>query len=160
MSEQWGQSPQDRPEQGQPNFPQYPQEPQQYPAAPPLEGGYGGGYGVPGQQPDTYGPPHNSKLAIASLILGIISLPLLIAGFIGSFVALVGLVLGVIGIAGARRKNLKRGLGTAGIVLSLIGLIGGGLVTTAELHAANACKSISKNDTTAYKTCVRNNLRL
>ena len=165
MSEQWGQSPQDQPEQGgdQSRFPQYPQ--QQYPAAPPLEGGYGGtaaypaggGYGAPGQ---AYGPRRNSKLSIASLILGIISLPMIIIGFIGSFVALVGLILGVIGIAGATRKNLKRGIGIAGIVLSLLGLIGGGLVTTAALHAANSCKSISKSDTTDYNNCVRHNLKL
>ena len=167
MSEQWDQPTQDQPEQGgeQQRFPQYPQ--QQYPAAPPLEGGYGaaGGYpgtgdsyGAPGRQP--YGPPRNSRLAIASLILGIISLPMIIVGFIGSFVALVGLILGVIGIAGATRKNLKRGIGIAGIVLSLLGLIGGGLVTTAALHAANSCKSISKNDTTDYNNCVKHNMKL
>ena len=148
VSEQWGQPPQDQPEQGptQPQFPQYPQQ-QQYPAAPPLETGYGsgypgGGYGAPGEP---YGPRRNSRLAIASLILGIISLPLIIVGFFGSFVALVGLILGVVGIAG--------------IVLSLLGLIGGGLVTTAALHAANTCKPL-KGDNSAYTNCVKHNLKL
>jgi hypothetical protein len=162
VSEQWGQPPQDQPEQGptQPQFPQYPQQ-QQYPAAPPLETGYGsgypgGGYDAPGEP---YGPRRNSKLAIASLILGIISLPLIVVGFFGSFVALVGLILGVVGIAGATRKNLKRGIGIAGIVLSLLGLIGGGLVTTAALHAANTCKPL-KGDNTAYTNCVKHNLKL
>lgn len=160
MSEQWGQEPQDQPEPGptQPAFPQYPQ--QQYPAAPPLGGGFGGsvpGYGVPAQP---FGPPRNSKLAIASLVLGIISLPLIIIGFLGSIVGLVGLVLGIIGIAGASRKNLKRGLGIAGIVLCVLGIVGGGLVTVAAVHAANACKSIDKNDTTAYNDCIKKNLKL
>jgi hypothetical protein len=155
VSEQWGQQPQDQPEPGptQPAFPQYPQ--QQYPAAAPLGGVPG--YGVPSQP---YGPPRNSKLAIASLILGIISLPLIIVGFLGSIVGLVGLVLGIIGIVGASRKNLKRGLGIAGIVLCVLGIVGGGLVTVAAVHAANACKSIDKNNTTAYNDCIRKNLKL
>jgi hypothetical protein len=161
VSEQWGQQPQDQPEQGQTpsQFPQYPTQ-QQFPAAPPLGGGYGGvpGYGVPGQQP--YGPRRNSKLAIASLILGIVSLPMIIVGFFGSIVGLVGLILGIIGIAGASRKNLKRGLGIAGIILCVLGITGGGLVTVAAVHAANACKSIDKNDTTAYNNCIKNNLKL
>ena len=159
MSEQWGQQPQEQPEPGptQPEFPQYPQ--QQYPAAAPLGGGFGGvpGYGVPGQP---YGQPRNSKLAIASLVLGIVSLPLIFIPVIGPIVAVVGLVLGIIGIAGASRKNLKRAIGIAGIVLSVLGLIGGSLLTAAELHAVNACKSVDKNDTTAYNDCIRNNLKL
>ena len=159
MSEQWGQQPQEQPEPGptQPRFPQYPQ--QQYPSAPPLGGGFGdaAGYGVPGQP---YGPPRNSKLAVASLILGIVSLPLIFIPLIGPIVALVGLVLGIIGIAGASRKNLKRTLGIVGIVLSVLGLIGGSLLTVAEVHAANACKSIDKNDKTAYNDCIRKNLKL
>jgi len=161
VSEQWGQPPQDEPGQGptQPQFPQYPQ--QQFPAAPPLESGLGGnypagGYGVPGEP---YGPPRNSRLAIASLILGILSLPMIIVGFFGSLVALVGLILGIIGIAGAARKNLKRGIGIAGIVLCVLGLVGGGLVTVAAVHAANTCKSY-KNDNTAYTNCIKHNLKL
>ena len=145
-------------EQGPTEFPQYPQ--QQYPSAPPLGSGFGGdfpgGYGAPG----AYGPPRTSKLAITSLILGVVSLPMIIVGFFGSFVALVGLILGIIGIAGAARKNLKRGIGVAGIVLCVLGLIGGGLVTVAAVNAANACKSISKSDTTAYNDCVKHNLKL
>jgi hypothetical protein len=160
VSEQWGQQPQDQPEPGptQPAFPQYPQ--QQYPAAPPLGGGFGGGvpgYGAPGQP---YGPPRNSKLAIASLILGIISLPMVLIPVVGPIVALIGLVLGIVGIVGASRRNLKRGIGIAGIVLSVLGLIGGGLITVAEVHAINACKSIDKNDTTAYNDCIKKNLKL
>ena len=112
----------------------------------------GGGYGDPGQ----YGPPRNSKLAITSLILGILSLPLIFIG-IGPLVALVGLILGIIGIVGARRKNRKRGLGVAGIVLSVIGLIGGGLLIAAAANAATSCKSVDKNDNTAYTNCIKHN---
>ena len=161
MSEQWGQQPQDQPEPGQ-TQPQFPQYPQQYPAAPPLEGGYAGGYpvagygGVPGQY---LGPPRNSRLAIASLILGILSLPMIIIGFVGSIVGLIGLVLGIVGIAGAAKKNLKRAIGVVGIVLCVLGIIGGGLVTVAAVHAANTCRPL-KADNTAYTNCVKHNLKL
>jgi hypothetical protein len=151
------QQPSDQPSD-QPTFPQYPQ--QQYPAAPPLEGGYGGYGGYPGGfgDPGAFGPPRNSKLAVTSLILGILSIPLLFLG-IGPVVGLVGLILGIIGIAGARRRNLKRGLGIAGIVLSAVGLVGGGAVLVAVSHAAGSCKSVSRNDSTAYSTCVKHNLK-
>jgi hypothetical protein len=160
VSEQWGQQPQERPEPG-PTQPQFPQYPQQYPAASPLEGGYGGGYPVAGYgTPGEYlGPPRTSKLAITSLILGIVSLPMIIIGFVGSIVALVGLILGIIGIAGAAKKHLKRTIGVVGIVLCVLGLIGGGLVTVAAVHAANTCKPL-KADNTAYTNCVKHNLKL
>ena len=150
------QQPSDEPSDQQP-FPSYPQ--QQYPAAPPLGGQYAGGGGYPGGygDPGQYGPPRTSKLAITSLILGILSLPLLFVG-IGPLVALIGLILGIIGILGAQRKNLKRGVGIAGIVLSLIGLVGGGLVLSAGLHAVNQCKSVNHSDTSAYNDCIKHKL--
>lgn len=133
MSEQWGQTP--------------------------VDGGYGGGFGVPGQPGYGYLPPRTSKLAIASLVLGVVSLPMIAVAVFGPLVALVGLILGIIGIAGAARKNLKRGIGVAGIVLCVLGLIGGGLVTVVAVHAANACASISRSDTTAYNDCIKHNLK-
>ena len=153
------QQPPEQPAEQQPTFPQYPSQ-QQFPAAPPLEGGYAGGYPGAGYgDPGQFGPPRNSKLAITSLVLGILSLPLIFIG-IGPVVALVGLILGIIGIAGARRKNRKRGLGIAGIVLSVIGLIGGGLLIAAAANAATSCKSVDKNDSTAYSNCIKHNMRL
>ena len=160
MSEQWGQQPQEQPEPG-PTQPQFPQYPQQYPAAPPVGGGYGGGYPVAGYPAsgEYLGPPRNSKLAITSLILGIVSLPMIIVGFVGSIVALVGLILGIIGISGAARKHLKRVIGTVGIVLCVLGLVGGGLVTVAAVHAANTCKP-QKGDNAVYTSCIKHNLKL
>jgi hypothetical protein len=150
------QQPSDEPSDQQPSFPSYPQ--QQFPAAPPLGGEYGsagGGYpGGFGGDPGQFGPPRTSKLAITSLILGILSLPLVFVG-IGPLVALVGLILGIVGIVGAQRKNLKRAVGIAGIVLSLIGLIGGGFVLAAGLHAVNQCKNVDKNNTTVYDQCIK-----
>lgn len=153
MSQQPSEDPSEQP----PTFPQYPQG-QQYPSAPPLGGEYGGA-GYPGGFGEPSGPPRTSKLAITSLILGILSLPLAFV-LVGPVVALVGLILGIIGIAGARRRNLKRVIGIIGIVLSVIGLIGGGLVLAAGVHATNACKSVNRNDTTAYNNCIKNNFKL
>lgn len=121
-------------------------------------GGYPGGYGMPGQGP--YGPPRTSKLAITSLVLGVLSLPLVFIPVLGPVCAAVGLVLGLVGIAGAQRKNLRRGIGIAGIILSVVGLIGGGLLTTAEFHAVNACKALQHGPSQAYNDCIKHNLKL
>jgi hypothetical protein len=118
------------------------------------QAGYDGGYGYPGN----FGPPRNSKLAVTSLVLGIVSLPMILIPLIGPVVAVVGLVLGLVGISGAARKNLKRGLGIAGVICSVLGLIGGVAVTTVELHAANACKQYPSG-TQANSDCVKNNLK-
>jgi hypothetical protein len=120
----------------------------------PMDAGFGG-YGMP---PNAFGPPRNSRLAIASLVLGVLSLPLMIIG-IGPLLALVGLILGIVGIAGAQRKNLKRGLGIAGIAFSALGLIAGSLLVVADVHATGQCKSV-KNNTSVYNTCLKNNFKL
>jgi hypothetical protein len=163
MSDPWGNAPQEPQEPQQPGdvptqsaFPQYPQQYQAAPFADPGYGYPGGDFG----HPAAYGPPRNSKLAITSLVLGIVSIPCVVVPVIGPLIALVGLILGIVGIAGASRKNLKRGLGIAGIVLSAVGLIGGSLVTTAELHAAKACQGIPSTDKARYNDCFKHNLKL
>lgn len=65
-----------------------------------------------------------SKMAVASLVLGIISLVIGIfsagsLGWLGAILAVVGIILGALG-----RKNLeKKGMATAGLVCSIIGVI-------------------------------------
>ncbi len=59
---------------------------------------------------------HNGK-ATASLVLGIISMIAWIIPLIGYPVSIVGLIMGFIGL-----KSEKRGFGTAGLILSIIGL--------------------------------------
>ena len=163
MSEQRGQQPQDQPEQGQtPSaFPQYPQ--QQYPAAPPLGGGFGGAAfpaatALPGQP---YGPPRTSKLAISSLILGIISLRRRSSSASSARSWRWSAWSSASSASWARpRRTSSAASASPGSSCACLGIIGGGLVTVAALHAANACKAIDKNDTTAYNDCIRNNLKL
>lgn len=57
-------------------------------------------------------------MAIASLVLGIVSVVFCCAWYLAIPAAIVGLVLGI-----KANKVVKTGLGTAGIVLSIIGLI-------------------------------------
>ena len=60
-------------------------------------------------------------MAIASLILGIISLVLSFfgLGIISVFTAIVGIILGVLG----RKDPEKKGMATAGLVCSIIALV-------------------------------------
>jgi hypothetical protein len=70
-------------------------------------------------QPATPAPASNNRgLAIASLILGILSLCGSISLFCTTPLALVGIVLGALGI-----KSTARSMAIAGIVLSVVGLI-------------------------------------
>ena len=73
--------------------------------------------------------------AVASLVLGIIAV---VCWFFG-WSALVSVVLGIIGLvlAGSSKKaGFTGGVRTAGFVLSLIGLIGGGIVFVACIACA------------------------
>ena len=60
-------------------------------------------------------------MAIASLILGIISLILSFfgLGIISVFTAIIGIILGVLG----RKNQEKKGIATAGLVCSIIALV-------------------------------------
>ena len=155
MSEQWGQSPQEQPEQGQPQqgFPSYPQSSQQYPAAPPIEGEYGG---YPG---GGYGPTPTNGLALATLILGIISIVTLLFGF-GPVIGLIAVILGPFALRRARRTGgLRRGMAWTGTILGLISLVVGVVVIGAAIKGANDCKNIGiTSKDTGYSSCVRNHM--
>ena len=74
-------------------------------------------------------------MAVASLVLGIISV---VCSFIGGL-NFVGLVLGIVGIVlgvlGKKKTPEKSGMATAGIVLSIIGVV----LTAIILIACAAC---------------------
>ncbi len=126
-----------------------------------IPGGRPLGKSLFGDEPEVLGPPRTTKLAVTSLVLGILSLPAaLLLPVYGPLLALIGLVLGIFGIARAERRNLKRTIGRVGIGLSALGLVGGTLWTAAEWHAVDACKSVSVNQVKAYDDCVTNNFKL
>lgn len=70
-------------------------------------------------------------MAVTSLVFGIISL---VIGFffrwLGAIIALVGIILGAVG----RKNPEKKGIATAGLVLSIIGLV----ISIIMLIACNA----------------------
>ena len=72
---------------------------------------------VPGYV-STPAPVSGKGLAIASLILGILSLCASVGWFCGGPLSIVGLILGFLG-----RKPASKGLATAGIILSGVGLV-------------------------------------
>ena len=73
--------------------------------------------------------------AIASLVLGIVAVSLWFFGY----TAIVSVVLGIVGLicaGNAKKAGFDGGLRTAGFVLSLIGLIGGGVAFVACVACA------------------------
>ena len=75
--------------------------------------------------------------AVASLVLGIIAVVLWFFGY----TSIVSVMLGIVGLvcAGyAKKAGFMGGLRTAGFVLSLIGLIGGGIAFVACVACAGA----------------------
>lgn len=156
VSEQWDQPQQGQPEQGQgqAQFPQYPQQ-QQYPVAPPLEGGYGGGYPGGGG----YGVAPTNGLALATLILGIVSIVTLLFGF-GPLIGLVAVILGIFALRRAKRTGgLRRGMAWTGTILGLISLVVGIVVIGAAVKGANDCKNLGiTSKDSGYGTCVRNHM--
>ena len=151
MSEQWGQgqqSPEDQPEQAQEQqtFPSYPTQQQYFPAAPPVEGGYGG-----------YGPTPTNGLALATLILGIISIVTLLFG-VGPVIGLVAVILGPFALRRAKRTGgLRRGMAWAGTILGLISLVVGIVVIGAAVKGAADCKNLGiTSKDSGYSTSVRN----
>ena len=60
-------------------------------------------------------------LSVASLVLGICGL---VVPYVGFLCALIGLILGVVGKNKSKSIGEPTGMATAGIVLSIIGLVG------------------------------------
>ena len=75
--------------------------------------------------------------AVASLVLGIIAVVLWFFGY----TSIVSVILGIVGLVcagNAKKAGFMGGLRTAGFVLSLIGLIGGGIACVACAGAIGA----------------------
>ncbi len=97
--------------------------------APPGPPGYGPPPGPPG--PGGYGPPPPTgptmdPVAIVSLVVGILSIPLHFCCYLGwpvGFVAIVCGVVSLVRINGAKDRLTGKGLAIGGIVVSLLGFL-------------------------------------
>ena len=74
--------------------------------------------------PSPIAGPRHSKQATASLVLGILGLPLLLLGFVGLGGAVLAIILGAVARADARRKgDSKPTRAMAGIVLGIADIV-------------------------------------
>ena len=67
----------------------------------------------------------SNGMAIAALVLGIVSLVLFFACGAGILAGLLAVVFGFIGMSKAKEIGKGRGMGLAGLILGLVGIIGG-----------------------------------
>ena len=92
---------------------------------------------TPNMQPDNSGSQPGKGAAIASLVLGIVSI---VTWFFGAG-AIIGLVTGIIGLvcaSKAKKDGFSGGIQTGGFVCSLIGTIGSALVFVACVACVGA----------------------
>ncbi|MBI1758517.1 MAG: DUF4190 domain-containing protein [Actinobacteria bacterium] len=94
---------------------------------PPYPGGMPPPYGVGGYgYPPGYPPLANRSngMAIAALVLGIVSIFMSFTIWVGAITGIVGLILGIVGISQSKRNQAGgRGMAIAGVVTSVIGLV-------------------------------------
>lgn len=89
-----------------------------------------GGYDQPGMDGGYGAGPLPRGLAIAALILGILALLSFWVPFLGAVLALVGLILAIVALRKISRGTAGgRGLAIAGLITSILALIGGVLIS-------------------------------
>jgi hypothetical protein len=83
---------------------------------------------TPPQPPPPVGPayqvPPANGLAIAALVLGILSVVLLWMVWGGIVLGVLGIVFGAIGLSRAKAGAPNKGPATAGLILGIVGLVG------------------------------------
>ncbi|MFL5713892.1 MAG: DUF4190 domain-containing protein [Chloroflexota bacterium] len=120
------------------NPPQYPAGPEDDFTGPPPYAGQGGYAGAPPYQgatppyataptyPGGYGmPPQSNGLAVAGLVLGIISAVLFILNWIDTIVGVLAVVFSAIALSRARRipHGGRRGMALWGLILGAVGVV-------------------------------------
>ncbi len=161
-----------RPPQQAPPAPQYPPQQQPPPYYPPPGSGYtasppppphygatpppGYGYGPPGQP--FYGPPAAPKTgkAVASLVLGIASIPLAILSLLDVIPVVLAVVFGIIALNQAARTPGRdgRAMAISGIVCGAVGAVLAILLTAFYIHVSNQCDQYPSGSS-EFSQCVR-----
>jgi hypothetical protein len=79
----------------------------------------------PGDDPaEPAGPPRRSGMAIAALVLGVLSIPLSLTVYLGVLAGLAAVILGTVGLVATRRGRMAgRGMALAGLITGLVGLV-------------------------------------
>lgn len=78
--------------------------------------------GYPGGAP--MGPPQGNGMAVAGLVLGIISIVLFFLSWIAAILGILGIIFGALGISKANKIGGKgKGMATAGLVCGVLGMI-------------------------------------
>ena len=77
-------------------------------------------------------------MGVASLVLGILSLVFCWLPFLSWLLGLIGLILGAVGIGVGKKKGKPIGCAIAGLVMSIIGVVGATIIWILVFAAASA----------------------
>lgn len=133
-----------------PPHPQAPGTGNEFSAVPPYVGG-------PQQQA-------GNGMAVAALVLGIISVPLLFLNWVDSIIAVLAIVFAVLGIRRAARGAGRRGMSVAGLVLGIVGLVASVIVlVVVVLFAKDVTQRCQdqvghKPNATELQQCIQNGI--
>jgi hypothetical protein len=81
------------------------------------------GYGYPVVTPYPVQAPSNNGLAIAGFVTALVGLVLFWVPFLGVVLSGTGLVLSAVGISQGKKTGGPTGLGVAGLVLGIVGVL-------------------------------------
>lgn len=99
-------------------------------------------------------PRKVSRLSIAALILGILSVPTALMPLFGIPISAVCIVVGIVALWRANAAGTQRSFAVTGLVLSIIAMIGSLVFTQIALSAIEGCEDLQGND---FTECVQNN---
>ena len=131
-----------------------PQQHYQYPPTP-----YGPGAPPPPMY-HGYAPPRSSNgKAVASLVLGILSIVMFWLTIFDSVFIVLALIFGLIALSETKSgAGHGRGMAIAGLVCTAVGTLAATVFTVLIVHAANQCGGFSNNNTSVFQDCVRHHL--
>ncbi len=109
---------------------------------------------TPAQEPDASSQQKTSGFAIASLVLGILSLVLGWIPFVGWIIIILAVVLGILGIRDAKEGKSGNGFAIAGIVLAIIGAIIAIFVLTLIIYAGTSYNATYNTNSVLPGRCI------